>query len=362
MFDAVAVSACRSIELCPSTYSPTVPDDYAFRAMKSRLAGLLPRLNERDRRLALATEARSWGRGGIAAVHRATGASRSTIRRGLGELDNDPPKQPDRVRAPGGGRKKAEEADPELLDRLDSLIEPGTRGDPESPLRWTTRSTRHLARELTAMGHDVSHSVVAKMLRSAGFSLQGTRKTLEGAQHPDRDAQFRYINSRAQEFLAAGEPVISVDTKKKELVGRFTQAGREWRPSGDPEEVSTYDFPSLAEGKAIPYGVYDSPTTARGCPSVSITTPPSSRSPPSSNGGNRWERPNIPTRHGCSSPLTAADRTDTARGCGSSKSPDWPRPPAWTSPSATTRPAPANGTRSNTGSSPESPETGVDDP
>jgi hypothetical protein len=225
--------------------------------MESRLAGLLPRLNERDRRLALATEARSWGRGGIAAVHRATGASRSTIRRGLAELDNDPPRRPNRVRAPGGGRKNAEVADPELLDRLDSLIEPGTRGDPESPLRWTTKSTRHLARELTAMGHDVSHSVVAKILRSTGFSLQGTRKTLEGAQHPDRDAQFRYINSRAEQFLAAGEPVISVDTKKKELVGRFTQAGREWQPSGEPEEVSTYDFPSLAEGKAIPYGVYD---------------------------------------------------------------------------------------------------------
>jgi transposase len=213
--------------------------------MESRLAGLLPRLNERDRRVALATEARSWGRGGIAAVHRATGASRSTIRRGLAELGNDPPKQRDRVRAPGGGRKKAEVADPELLDQLDSLIEPQTRGDPESPLRWTTKSTRHLARELTARGHEISHSVVAKILRSTGFSLQGTRKTLEGAQHPDRAA------------LAAGEPVISVDTKKKELVGRFTQAGREWQPSGDPEQVSTYDFPGLAVGKAIPYGVYD---------------------------------------------------------------------------------------------------------
>src|SRR6187397_2953901 len=149
MFDTVELPACLSVELCPPTYSAAVPDDDAFRAMKSRLDGLLPRLNERDRRLALATEATSWGRGGIAAVHRAAGASRSTIRRGLAELDNDPVGQVDRVRAPGGGRKKAEVADPELLDRLDSLIEPGTRGDPESPLRWTTKSTRNLARELT---------------------------------------------------------------------------------------------------------------------------------------------------------------------------------------------------------------------
>jgi len=225
--------------------------------MESRLAGLLPRLNERDRRVALATEARSWGRGGIAAVHRATGASRSTVRRGLVELGSDPPAPVNRVRASGGGRKKAEIADPELLDRLDSLIEPGTRGDPESPLRWTTKSTRNLARELTAMGHHISHSVVAKILRTAGFSLQGTRKTLEGTQHPDRDTQFRYINSLAAQSLTDGEPVISVDTKKKELIGRFTQAGREWQPTGSPEEVSTYDFPSLAQGKAIPYGVYD---------------------------------------------------------------------------------------------------------
>jgi transposase len=234
-----------------------VLDDDAFRRMEARLAVLLPRLNERDRRLALATEARSWGYGGISAVHRATGASRSTIRRGLAELDSDTSRRTNRVRGPGGGRKKAEVAEPELLGQLDGLIEPGTRGDPESPLRWTTKSTRHLARELTAMGYAVSHSVVAQILRSIGFSLQGTRKTLEGAQHPDRDAQFRYINSLAAGFLAAGDPVISVDTKKKELVGRFSQAGREWQPTGAPEQVSTYDFPNLAAGKAIPYGVYD---------------------------------------------------------------------------------------------------------
>jgi hypothetical protein len=232
--------------------------DDDFQAMADRLAVLLPRLNERDRRLALATEVRSWGRGGIAAVHRATGSSRSTIRRGCNELDSDVVEGQDRrVRAPGGGRKKAEVADPDLLDALESLIEPETRGDPESPLRWTTKSTRNLATELTEMGHSVSHPVVAKILHFLRYSLQGTRKKLEGSQHPDRDDQFRYINALAKEFLAAGDPVISVDTKKKELVGRYAQSGKEWHPQGEPVEVSTYDFPSEADGKAIPYGVYD---------------------------------------------------------------------------------------------------------
>jgi hypothetical protein len=232
--------------------------DEEFQAMQARLADLLPRLNERDRRLALATEAKSWGRGGIEAVHHATGASRKTIRRGMTELaDNSAERSPDRVRAPGGGRKKAEVANPELVDVLDGLIEPETRGDPESPLRWTTKSTRHLAAELGGMGHSVSHDVVAKILHSLRYSLQGTRKKLEGSQHPDRDDQFRYINKLAKEFLAAGDPVISIDTKKKELIGRFTQAGKEWHAQGEPVDVSTYDFPSEADGKAIPYGVYD---------------------------------------------------------------------------------------------------------
>jgi hypothetical protein len=226
--------------------------------MAARLASLLPRLNERDRRLALGTEAQAWGHGGIAEVHRATGASRSTISRGIQELTKgEDPQREGRVRAPGGGRKKAETADPGLKDSLDKLIEPDTRGDPESPLRWTTKSTRKLADELTRMGHRVSHSVVAIVLKSMGYSLQGTRKSLEGAGHPDRDAQFRYINERVKRALAAGEPVISVDTKKKELVGQYGQAGKEWRPKNDPIKVSTYDFPGSAEGKAIPYGVYD---------------------------------------------------------------------------------------------------------
>lgn len=232
--------------------------DEEFQAMQARLADLLPRLNERDRRLALATEAKSWGRGGISAVHQATGASRTTIRRGITELaDNSEERSSDRVRAPGGGRKKSEVANPELVDVLDGLIEPETRGDPESPLRWTTKSTRRLAAELSGMGHSVSHDVVAKILHPLRYSLQGTRKKLEGSQHPDRDDQFRYINNLATEFLAAGDPVIGVDTKKKELIGRYAQTGKEWHPQGEPVDVSTYDFPSEADGKAIPYGVYD---------------------------------------------------------------------------------------------------------
>jgi transposase len=235
-----------------------IRDDEAFWAMKARLADLLPRLNERDRRLALATEAKSWGRGGISAVHEATGVSKATIRRGKIELDIEPTEQPsDRVRIPGGGRKKAEVADPDLLNELENLTEPDTRGDPESPLRWTTKSTRKLAEQLTEAGHPISHTAVAKLLRSLGYSLQSTRKMMEGSQHPDRDDQFRYINKLATEFLAAGDPVISVDTKKKELVGQFAQAGQEWHPQGEPVEVSTYDFPEQADGKAIPYGVYD---------------------------------------------------------------------------------------------------------
>ena len=182
--------------------------------MAARLAGLLPRLNERDRRLALATEAKSWGRGGIAAVYQATGASKTTIRRGIADLDADADTaDAGRIRARGGGRKRADVANPGLKDALESLIEPGTRGDPESPLRWTTKSTRRLATELTAMGHAISHTVVGQLLHSSGYSLQSTRKTLEGAQHPDRDAQFRYINTLAGEYLAAGDPVISIDTK-----------------------------------------------------------------------------------------------------------------------------------------------------
>lgn len=189
-------------------------DNNDFLAMRARLAALLPRLNERDRRAAMAAEAAAWGLGGISAVHRATGASRTTIRRGMAELaDGEPTRSARRVRAPGAGRKKAEVANPKLLDALDSLVEPQTGGDQEPLLRWTTKSTRNLAEALTTMGHPVSHSVVAKILSSLGYSLQATRKTPQG-QRPDRDAQFRYTNRLAEQFVTSGDPVLSIDTTK----------------------------------------------------------------------------------------------------------------------------------------------------
>jgi transposase len=181
-------------------------------AMAARLDELLPRLNERDRRLALGAEAKAWGYGGIETVHEVTGIARSTVSRGRRELRTTEANPAGRIRAVGGGRKKAEEVNPKLPAALDKLISPETRGDPESPLRWTTKSTRNLATELTEQGHTVSHVAVARLLRVAGYSLQATRKKLEGAQHPDRDAQFRYINALATQFLASGDPVISVDT------------------------------------------------------------------------------------------------------------------------------------------------------
>jgi hypothetical protein len=175
---------------------------------------------------------------------------------GVRELDDSPDPR-GRVRRPGGGPKRLVERDPGLLDALEELVDPDTRGDPQSPLRWTCKSTRELAEALTAQGHPVSDDTVGRLLRQQDYTLQRTQKTEEGAQHPDRDAQFRYVNEQAKQHLAAGQPVISVDTKKKELVGRFANTGREWQPAGEPERVNVHDFPGDAAGKAIPYGVYD---------------------------------------------------------------------------------------------------------
>jgi Rhodopirellula transposase DDE domain len=264
--------------------------------MQGRLADLLPRLNERDRRLALATEAKSWGRGGITAVHDATGVSRKTIQRGVIELSDDSPEgRSYRVRAPGGGRKKAEITNSELADTLDGLIEPDTRGDPESPLRWTTKSTRHLADALTKMGHSVSHSVVAKLLRARGYSLQGTHKKTEGHQHPDRDDQFRYINKLASEFLASGDPVISVDTKKKELSDSFHRPARNGIHKANPSRCPPIISPTKPTVRPFPTESTTWPTTAPGSPWVSTMTQRSSPSPPSTNGGSAWAKRNIRT-------------------------------------------------------------------
>lgn len=219
---------------------------------------LKPELNERMRRLWAATEVKVLGYGGISAVVRATGISIGTIRAGIRELqDALPGFQGYRVRHNGGGRKNIIDNNPELLVALDALVDPITRGDPESPLRWTCKSTRKLAMELTKQGHSVSHMKVSQLLREMGYSLQAPNKTLEGISHPDRNAQFEFINEQVKEFQKREQPVVSVDSKKREMVGNFVNKGREYQPKGQPERVNGHDFPDKESGKAIPYGVYD---------------------------------------------------------------------------------------------------------
>jgi len=227
------------------------------RLIETKYKMLLTSFTERTRRLWAATEARMAGRGGFAAVVRATGISPTTLAKAGRELGERDPLPPERVRRSGGGRKRTESLDPDVLPTLERLVEPTTRGDPESPLRWTCKSTRNLAEELRGQGHSLSHVTVARLLAEADYSLQGNRKTMEGTSHPDRNAQFEYINARSAQQLKRGQPVISVDTKKKELVGAFKNAGREWRPQGEPEAVRVHDFIDPEQGKAIPYGVYE---------------------------------------------------------------------------------------------------------
>ena len=226
--------------------------------IRFRFTALAAILDERSRRLLVAAESAAIGRGGISAVAAATGVSRPVIRKGMAELKQAVPSPPlGRVRRPGGGRKRATERDPQLQQDLETLVEPVTRGDPESPLRWTCKSVRKLAEELNRGGHQTNRQTVAELLRAMGYSLQANRKTLEGRQHPDRNAQFEHINERVRQHLLQGQPVISVDTKKKELVGEFKNNGREWRPKGEPEKVGVHDFPSQGLGKVAPYGIYD---------------------------------------------------------------------------------------------------------
>ncbi len=225
--------------------------------MGPELELLLPQLDERSRRLVLGAVARAAGDGGITAVARAAGASWQTVADGAAELASGEGAGPGRVRRPGGGRKKLEERDPGLTAALRELAGASTRGDPMSLLTWTTLSVRDIAAALTAAGHRCARNAVLRLLHAEGFSTQGNSRTIEGKQHPDRDAQFRYINDLARRYLAAGDPVISIDTKKKEQVGLYAQKGREWRPKGDPRRVRDHDFPEPGGGKAIPYGVYD---------------------------------------------------------------------------------------------------------
>jgi len=230
--------------------------------IKSRYASLQGTLTERSRRLFAGSEALAFGWGGITAVSRATGISPTVVRRGLDECQEIESGMlatiaRHRRRNRGGGRKKLTAKHPELLPTLKELVESTTRGDPESPLRWTARSQRNLVEALEAKGNRISKHSLANLLKELGYSLQGNLKKQEGAQHPDRNAQFEHINEKVRQQLAAGEPAISVDTKKKELVGSFKNAGQELRPKGTPEWVNVHDCPSAGEGKAIPYGVFD---------------------------------------------------------------------------------------------------------
>jgi hypothetical protein len=236
-------------------------DALTIQRIEAKYRSLQPGMDERMRRHWAAAEATAYGWGGIQAVADATGLSPTTIRRGQAELTAQAAQPgrpiPARLRQPGGGRRRKTAEDPELVDALGRLVDPVTRGDPDSPLRWTCKSTRALARELTGQGHPVSDSTARRLLHAAGYSLQGNRKTREGASHPDRNAQFEHINGLVRVFQQRGQPVISVDTKKKELVGDFKNGGREWQRQGEPEEVRVHDFIDKKLGKAIPYGVYD---------------------------------------------------------------------------------------------------------
>jgi hypothetical protein len=225
--------------------------------LSAKLAGLLPCLDERARRMVAAAEAMALLRGGVSLVHRCCGMSRATIIKGIRELRQGMTLPEGRVRRPGGGRKRFAEHHPEFAKELDRLVEPTTRGDPESPLRWTCKSTRRLAAELGKQYDSVSHETVARALRDADYSLQGNRKTKEGNQHEDRDAQFHHINATVTEELSRGRPVISVDTKKKELVGNYENKGKQWRSKGQPRQVNGHDFPGPEVPRAYPYGIYD---------------------------------------------------------------------------------------------------------
>jgi transposase len=249
--------------------------------LAAKFEAIFPHLDERQRRLLIGAEARSIGHGGIRLVARASGVREATVSLGVRELDSGEAPL-GRARRQGGGRKRVVDLNPALRSALLALVEPDLRGDPMSPLRWTTKSTRNLAGELTRQGHRISADTVGDLLREEGFSLQGNAKTIEGRQHPDRDEQFHYINEQAKDHQNTGNPVISVDTKKKELVGEYKNDGRDWRPEGEPVPVST-----------------TSPATPAGSTSEPTTTPQPSPSSPSAAGGTERAGPPTPTRGDC---------------------------------------------------------------
>jgi len=224
--------------------------------LTAKFRAIWPHLDERTRRLTAASEAKAVGHGGVTLVHRACGLSRKAIRKGIQEIEAGV-RLDGRIRRPGGGRKAITESDPKLVDRLEAIVDEQTRGDPESPLRWTCKSTRAIADALTRRKHPVSHTKVAQILHYEGYSLQGNRKTEEGEDHPDRDAQFRHINAAVKQSLKQGWPVISVDTKKKELIGNYYNGGQQWLPAKQPRPVRGHDFPQPDVPRAYPYGIYD---------------------------------------------------------------------------------------------------------
>ena len=331
-----------------------------LKAIGPELGLLLPELDEKARRLTLGAVARAAGDGGIGAVAKMTGASWQTVANGAAELESGQVAPEGRVRRPGAGRRPLAEVDAGLRQALLALVEDSSRGDPESPLLWTTRSAKHLAGELTVAGARVQPPQTAwRVLRDEGFSTQANAKVAEGRRHPDRDAQFRYLTGQAREHLAAGQPVISVDTKKKEQVGEYAQAGREWRPKGDPVQVRDHSFADRDGGHAIPYGVYD---VAANTGFVNVGT-----------GGNtaalavesirRWWQ--LAGRDAYPAVHPAAGRCD-AGGSNGWRNRAWKaglaelaQRRACRSPCATSRPAPPSGTRSSTGCSPRSPWAGA---
>jgi hypothetical protein len=310
---------------------------------------IAPHLTERQRRLLLGAAARALGYGGVSRVARLAEASRPTVRRGVAELDQ-PADPRGRIRQ-HEGPKRRRDTDPGLLQALDRLVDPDTRGDPDSPLRWTCKSTRELAEALTAQGHPVSDDTVGRLLREQGYRLQRTLKTLEGAQHADRDAQFRYLNEQAKVHLADGQPVVSVDTKNKELVGNFANGGQEWQPSGEPERVNVHDFPTRSWARRSPMGSMTLGAMPAGSVSGPTTIPRRSRSRRCGAGGSRSAGPPTRGRSGCWSRLMLVVPTATGSGRGR---PSWPgsRPRrGCRSLSATCRQGRPSGTGSNIGCS-----------